>query len=363
MKKILWIIIWFLLIVGGWFLYLVKNPTLPLAQKILPTLGIHIETLATIDLTNCVHYFDGCNTCSVVSWTIDECTMRYCEEPRQPSCLEYAEPDLTNCTSYFDGCNNCSVSGGMIGWCTKKYCEVLEEPKCLAYIPSNDLTQCKKYFDGCNTCEVEDGQITSCTEKRCTVLKEPKCLEMNQWEQSPIDLTNCISYFDGCNNCSVKDGKPDACTLMYCEHPSQPKCNQYASDIQDQPQQNPSVGIANPASVYCENHGGTLEILTDANGGQFGMCYLPDGTNCEERAYMRGECWPDTNSDFEEWVTPGDDWEATVCTMEYAPVCASVQVQCIKAPCPPVEQTFGNKCMMNANKLATFLHDGECTTK
>lgn len=51
----------------------------------------------------------------------------------------------------------------------------------------------------------------------------------------------------------------------------------------------------------------------------------------------------------------------TMCTMEYAPVCAEVQVQCIKAPCPPIKQTFGNKCMMNANKLAKFLYNGECS--
>lgn len=49
-----------------------------------------------------------------------------------------------------------------------------------------------------------------------------------------------------------------------------------------------------------------------------------------------------------------------ICTMEYRPVCASVQVQCIKAPCDPVQQTFGNACMMNANKNTTYLHDGEC---
>ena len=52
--------------------------------------------------------------------------------------------------------------------------------------------------------------------------------------------------------------------------------------------------------------------------------------------------------------------EPTMCTMEYMPVCAAVQVQCIKAPCPPINQTFGNACMMNANKLATYLYDGEC---
>lgn len=52
-----------------------------------------------------------------------------------------------------------------------------------------------------------------------------------------------------------------------------------------------------------------------------------------------------------------------VCTMEYAPVCAKVDVQCIKAPCDPVYETFSNKCMMTANKLATFAYNGECKTE
>ena len=47
--------------------------------------------------------------------------------------------------------------------------------------------------------------------------------------------------------------------------------------------------LANPASVYCEQQSGTLEIVNET-GGQTGMCHLPDGTICEERAYFRGEC-------------------------------------------------------------------------
>ena len=50
------------------------------------------------------------------------------------------------------------------------------------------------------------------------------------------------------------------------------------------------TGIANPASVNCENLGGTLEIVTDADGGQTGMCTLPSGAECEEWALFRGEC-------------------------------------------------------------------------
>ncbi|MCX6804048.1 MAG: DUF333 domain-containing protein [Candidatus Diapherotrites archaeon] len=51
-----------------------------------------------------------------------------------------------------------------------------------------------------------------------------------------------------------------------------------------------SSGIANPASMNCQNHGGTLNIVTDSNGGQVGMCTLSSGKICEEWAYMRGEC-------------------------------------------------------------------------
>jgi putative hemolysin len=50
--------------------------------------------------------------------------------------------------------------------------------------------------------------------------------------------------------------------------------------------------IANPASVYCEQYGGTLEIRTDETGGQIGVCIFADGSECEEWSYMRGECAP-----------------------------------------------------------------------
>jgi putative hemolysin len=50
--------------------------------------------------------------------------------------------------------------------------------------------------------------------------------------------------------------------------------------------------IANPASVYCEEQGGTLEIRTGADGGQVGYCLFDDGSECEEWAYYRGECQP-----------------------------------------------------------------------
>jgi len=54
----------------------------------------------------------------------------------------------------------------------------------------------------------------------------------------------------------------------------------------------PTTGLANPASVYCEEQGYTLEMRTDADGGQYGMCIFSDGSECEEWTFYRGECSP-----------------------------------------------------------------------
>jgi putative hemolysin len=51
--------------------------------------------------------------------------------------------------------------------------------------------------------------------------------------------------------------------------------------------------LPNPASVYCEEHGGSLEIRSAADGGQYGVCIFPDGSECEEWAFYRGECSPE----------------------------------------------------------------------
>ena len=49
------------------------------------------------------------------------------------------------------------------------------------------------------------------------------------------------------------------------------------------------LGISNPASDNCVAKGGTLSTV-DTPQGQQGMCTLPNGTTCDEWAFMRGEC-------------------------------------------------------------------------
>jgi len=52
------------------------------------------------------------------------------------------------------------------------------------------------------------------------------------------------------------------------------------------------TGLPNPASVYCEEQGGRVEIRTAADGGQYGMCIFADGSECLDWAFYRGECGP-----------------------------------------------------------------------
>jgi len=51
--------------------------------------------------------------------------------------------------------------------------------------------------------------------------------------------------------------------------------------------------LPNPASVFCEDQGYFVEIRSDEEGNQYGFCIFPDGIECDEWAYFRGECAPD----------------------------------------------------------------------
>lgn len=51
---------------------------------------------------------------------------------------------------------------------------------------------------------------------------------------------------------------------------------------------------------------------------------------------------------------------AEVCAAMYEPVCAKVNIQCIRAPCNPVEETFSNSCEACMNPLVESYTMGEC---
>lgn len=59
-----------------------------------------------------------------------------------------------------------------------------------------------------------------------------------------------------------------------------------------QPEASSQIGMPNPASVHCEEQGGRVDIRTDSEGNQYGMCVFADGSECDEWAFFRGECQP-----------------------------------------------------------------------
>lgn len=68
-----------------------------------------------------------------------------------------------------------------------------------------------------------------------------------------------------------------------------------------------STQMANPASVFCIEQGGTLDIVDEANG-QVGYCNLPDGTRIEEWEYYRSQN-PDAQETDSTAQLPGDGVE------------------------------------------------------
>ncbi len=61
------------------------------------------------------------------------------------------------------------------------------------------------------------------------------------------------------------------------------------SEIKEEPKEQ-NAQLANPASVYCIEQGGRLEIRTATDGSQSGYCIFEDNSECEEWAYYNKEC-------------------------------------------------------------------------
>ena len=53
---------------------------------------------------------------------------------------------------------------------------------------------------------------------------------------------------------------------------------------------NSGTGLANPAAEYCINSGYTLEFRKNSDGGQYGVCQFPDGTECDEWDFYNKKC-------------------------------------------------------------------------
>jgi putative hemolysin len=123
-------------------------------------------------------------------------------------------------------------------------------------------------------------------------------------------LASCSSRDDSANManpaslyCGEQGGKTDirkdadGNETGYCQFDDGSECEEWSYFRGEcKPGEFPaSTQLANPASVYCDEQGGKLEIREHEDGGQYGVCIFDDGSECEEWAYFRGECAPGDN--------------------------------------------------------------------
>lgn len=69
-------------------------------------------------------------------------------------------------------------------------------------------------------------------------------------------------------------------------------CTGTGADDPDGEPAGDATGLPNPASVHCEEQGGTVELREEPDGSTTGYCLFDDGSECEEWAFQRGECAP-----------------------------------------------------------------------
>lgn len=113
--------------------------------------------------------------------------------------------------------------------------------------------------------------------------------------------------------------------------------------------------FGNPASEYCIQQGGTIQIRTMPNESQYGVCVFLDGSECEEWKFYRGECHPGTNFQYKlSCQTNTDCVPATCChpdacvNKNYQPDCKGIfctmecrpnTMDCDQGKCVCVENT------------------------
>ena len=135
---------------------------------------------------NCTKWFDGCNQCNCDADGNKKCTLKVCQKPRAPMCLDDDECDKAKSWSSdksqeccdTDNCLNGSEQHNCLTkevwtnkkrkWCCKSKsigCEYLDCPR-----------NCSSWYDGCNTCTCNEGIIGACTKKKCFRQEKPRCL-------------------------------------------------------------------------------------------------------------------------------------------------------------------------------------------
>lgn len=183
--------------------------------------------------------------------------------------------------------------------------------------------------------------------KNVPVVEAPDQEENNR-EQLLLDEEYCNQYdpqdcpqkcvvCPPCEVCgSIQCRAAESCAAMGFDE------NWYKENVMPIEKPAPNAGMANPASVYCIDQGGRLEIKDEA-GGQYGICVLSDGRQCDEWEFFRTQkCGIDGANGA--GAAPDDQ----VCGREN---CHGLEIVCGANPAQicTMEYQLGDKCLRYVN--------------
>lgn len=124
---------------------------------------------------------------------------------------------------------------------------------------------------------------TKRTTTRRTTTKKPTSTS------TKVGMANPVSVYcekKGGKSINVKD--KDGNEVGKCQFKNGTRVDEWSYYRENNPvnEEPKAIGMANPASVYCEKQGGE-SILVKSQKGDFGVCKLKDGTAREEWEYYR----------------------------------------------------------------------------
>lgn len=156
----------------------------------------------------------------------------------------------------------------------------------------------------------------------------PNC----EFSECPSDSSTDVDSFEDCEAAGnmVMESYP-----RQCIHNGQ----HYTEEIQDTSlplRYGEDVEKMEEYRADCSDRGGEFNECGSACGPEAETCFAVCSMICE----VPEEDAPVSHST----VCSPESKLAQICTMEYAPVCGAVDIQCITTPCDPVEQTFSNGC-------------------
>lgn len=206
---------------------------------------------------------------------------------------------------YSEGGVNCiSVVNPVCGKDNKDYSNVCEAKKvgvdvaykgvcgsCVA--EGKPLVVGKECCPGYKVCPITKNTTTTANanicQKSCGENSSENTACIADW--NPVCGENGKTYSNECfiNKAGVKIKYKGACTKeVEPKIETQTQTNSVTNNTTTN--NTTTTEIANPASKFCVDQGYKLEIRTDANGGQYGVCILGNNVECEEWKFFNKEC-------------------------------------------------------------------------